>query len=80
LFGIAHLERTLFTAKEEVGKHTEDTLDKQKDLASEKAMAKMDKYSRQEVLDNDWLKQEVQSIYWLGFHWKNYMYSVCFYK
>ena len=27
----------------------------------QKAMAKMDKYSRQEVLDNDWLKKEVGS-------------------
>ena len=54
-----HLERTLHSAKEELSVATQDTLDKQKDLASEKAMAKLDKYSRQEVLDNDWLKREV---------------------
>ena len=54
-----HLERTLVQAKDEVEKHTDETLDKQKYYASEKAMAKMDKYSRQEVLDNDWLKKEV---------------------
>ena len=53
------MERTLQSAKEDVKQETQETLDKQKDLASEKAMAKMDKYSRQEVLDNDWLKKEV---------------------
>ena len=59
IFFSAHLERTLDAAKVDIEKHTEETLDKQKYLATEKAMAKLDKNSRQEVLDNDWLKREV---------------------
>ena len=46
-------------AKTEIAEYTESKLDKQKYLATEKAIAKMDKYSRQEVQDNDWLKREV---------------------
>lgn len=55
-----HLERTLGHAKTEIEKDTDDRLDQQKYLATEKAMSKMDKTSRQEVLDNDWLKREVE--------------------
>ena len=39
------------------------TLSESKNFFFQKAMAKMDKNSRQEVLDNDWLKREV-SDYW----------------
>jgi len=56
----SHLERTLELAKSEITSKTKDTLEKQKFIATEKAMAKMDKYSRQEVLDNDWLRREVE--------------------
>ena len=56
-----HLERTLNKAKTEIEEYTENKLDKQKYLATEKAIAKMDKYSRQEVQDNDWLKREVRT-------------------
>ena len=57
-----HLERTLNKAKAEITDYTENKLDKQKYLATEKAIAKMDKYSRQEVQDNEWLKREVKEI------------------
>ncbi|XP_013396467.1 coiled-coil domain-containing protein 83-like [Lingula anatina] len=55
----AHLERTLITAKNEIQQYTEETLAHTKSNASEQAIAKMDKNSRQEVLDNNWLKREV---------------------
>ncbi|KAL5010357.1 hypothetical protein ScPMuIL_012662 [Solemya velum] len=55
-----HLEGTLEQTKTEIKRYTEDTLDKQKYLASEKAIAQLDKNSRQEVLDNDWLRREVE--------------------
>ncbi|KAK6187775.1 hypothetical protein SNE40_005727 [Patella caerulea] len=54
-----HLNKSLEKTKAEIEIYTDDTLAKQKDLASDKAMEKLDKHSRQEVLDNDWLKREV---------------------
>jgi len=55
----SHLTRDKDQAIGEIEKYTEDTLSQQKDKASEKAMAQLDKKDRQEVLDNDWLKREV---------------------
>ncbi|XP_021359396.1 coiled-coil domain-containing protein 83-like isoform X2 [Mizuhopecten yessoensis] len=55
-----HLERSQEKATSEINQHTEETVDKQKYLASEKAIGQLDKYSRQEVLDNDWLRREVE--------------------
>ncbi|XP_033741617.1 coiled-coil domain-containing protein 83-like [Pecten maximus] len=55
-----HLERSQEQATAEINHHTEETVDKQKYLASEKAIGQLDKYSRQEVLDNDWLRREVE--------------------
>ncbi|XP_041351289.1 coiled-coil domain-containing protein 83-like [Gigantopelta aegis] len=55
----AHLKMSLEESHTVVEKYTEETLAKQKDLATEKAIGKLDKYSRQEVLDNNWLKREV---------------------
>lgn len=55
-----HIERSLNQAKDEITEHTDQTLDNQKYLATENAMARLDKNSRQEVLDNDWLKREVE--------------------
>ncbi|XP_005090038.1 coiled-coil domain-containing protein 83 [Aplysia californica] len=55
----AHLTRDKDQAIGEIERYTEDTLSQQKDKASEKAMAQLDKKDRQEVLDNDWLKREV---------------------
>ncbi|KAL4233870.1 hypothetical protein ACF0H5_008544 [Mactra antiquata] len=55
-----HLDSSLAKTKEEIEKYTEEKVDQQKHQASEKAINKMDKYSRQEVLDNDWLKREVE--------------------
>ncbi|XP_060063304.1 coiled-coil domain-containing protein 83-like [Ylistrum balloti] len=55
-----HLERSQEKATAEINQHTEETVDKQKYLASEKAIGQLDKYSRQEVLDNDWLRREVE--------------------
>lgn len=56
----AHLHRNLLKTKDDIEKYTDDTLSQQKDKASDKAMAQLDKKDRQEVLDNDWLKKEVQ--------------------
>ncbi|XP_064617817.1 coiled-coil domain-containing protein 83-like [Liolophura sinensis] len=56
----SHLELSLDTTKSDIKKKTDNALDQQKYLAAEKAMAKLDKQSRQEVLDNDWLKREVE--------------------
>ncbi|XP_071956060.1 coiled-coil domain-containing protein 83-like [Antedon mediterranea] len=53
-----HLEKTLGVAKDEIRKSTEQRLDEQKYIASEKAMTTLDKFSTQEVKDNDWLKRE----------------------
>lgn len=54
-----HLDNNLAKTKEEIERYTEEKVDQQKHRASEKAINQMDKYSRQEVLDNDWLKREV---------------------
>ncbi|XP_070568528.1 coiled-coil domain-containing protein 83-like [Ptychodera flava] len=54
----AHLEKTLEKAKTEIGKTTEGKLNSQKEIASDKAMKTLDKWSAQEVMDNDWLKKE----------------------
>ncbi|KAK7494832.1 hypothetical protein BaRGS_00013959 [Batillaria attramentaria] len=56
----AHLHRNLLKTKADIEKYTDDTLSQQKDKASDRAMAQLDKKDRQEVLDNDWLKKEVQ--------------------
>lgn len=56
----AHLHQNLLKNKADIEKYTEETLAQQKDKASDKAMAQLDKSDRQEVLDNDWLKKEVQ--------------------
>ncbi|KAK7107638.1 coiled-coil domain-containing protein 83-like [Littorina saxatilis] len=55
-----HLHQNLLQTKADIEKYTEETLAQQKDKASDKAMAQLDKNDRQEVLDNDWLKKEVQ--------------------
>ncbi|XP_045197460.2 coiled-coil domain-containing protein 83-like isoform X3 [Mercenaria mercenaria] len=55
-----HLDSSLAKTKDEIEKYTEEKVDQQKHRASEKAINQMDKHSRQEVLDNDWLKREVQ--------------------
>ncbi|XP_064628147.1 coiled-coil domain-containing protein 83-like [Lineus longissimus] len=54
----AHINRNLDKAKDEIRQSMDETLDNQKFIASEKAMGRMDKNSKQEVLDNDWLKRE----------------------
>ncbi|XP_045197458.2 coiled-coil domain-containing protein 83-like isoform X2 [Mercenaria mercenaria] len=56
----SHLDSSLAKTKDEIEKYTEEKVDQQKHRASEKAINQMDKHSRQEVLDNDWLKREVQ--------------------
>ncbi|XP_074649909.1 coiled-coil domain-containing protein 83-like [Tubulanus polymorphus] len=53
-----HLARTLDAAKSEIESKMENAMDSQKHYASEKAMSRLDKNSKQEVLDNDWLKRE----------------------
>lgn len=55
----SHLERSNERAKNEISTRTENMLDKQKDLATQKAISKLDKYSQREVLDNEWLTREV---------------------
>jgi len=55
----SHLTRDKDQTIHDIERSTEDTLSQQKDKASEKAMAALDKKDRQEVLDNDWLKREV---------------------
>ncbi|XP_072036467.1 coiled-coil domain-containing protein 83-like [Amphiura filiformis] len=55
-----HLERTLNIAKDKIKTSTEDRLSEQKHIASQKAMTKLDKWSTQEVMDNDWLKREAE--------------------
>ncbi|XP_032234810.1 coiled-coil domain-containing protein 83 [Nematostella vectensis] len=55
----AHIEKSLKISKEEIEAYTDNTLAKQKDIASEKAANSLDKYSRTEILDNRWLKREV---------------------
>lgn len=54
----SHLTRDKDDVIGDIERYTEDTLSQQKDKASEKAMAQLDKKDRQEVLDNDWLKRE----------------------
>lgn len=54
-----HLERSNERSKNEISSRTESMLDKQKDLATQKAISKLDKYSQREVLDNEWLTREV---------------------
>lgn len=54
-----HLERSNERSKNEISSRTENMLDKQKDLATQKAISKLDKYSQREVLDNEWLTREV---------------------
>ena len=54
----AHLKRQLDAAKGEVKSHMDKCMAEQKHLASEKAMEKLDPASVQEVLENDWLKNE----------------------
>ncbi|XP_061193337.1 coiled-coil domain-containing protein 83-like [Saccostrea echinata] len=54
-----HLEKSNERAKNEITSRTESMLDKQKDLATQKAISKLDKYSQREVLDNEWLTREV---------------------
>ncbi|KAL3881283.1 hypothetical protein ACJMK2_027738 [Sinanodonta woodiana] len=56
----AHLEGTLNETKDEIQRLTDEKLDQHKHNATEKAIHQMDKYSRQEVLDNDWLRREVE--------------------
>ncbi|EDO38344.1 predicted protein [Nematostella vectensis] len=56
---LAHIEKSLKISKEEIEAYTDNTLAKQKDIASEKAANSLDKYSRTEILDNRWLKREV---------------------
>lgn len=55
-----HLHHNLLKSKANIEEFTEDALAQQKDKASDKAMTQLDKSDRQEVLDNDWLKKEVQ--------------------
>ncbi|XP_056014461.1 coiled-coil domain-containing protein 83-like [Ostrea edulis] len=55
----SHLEKSNDRAKNEITSRTENTLDQQKDLATQKAISKLDKYSQREVLDNEWLTREV---------------------
>lgn len=54
-----HLDSSLEKTRNEIQIYTDETLNQQKHKASEKAINQMDKHSRQEVLDNDWLKREV---------------------
>ncbi|XP_062603942.1 coiled-coil domain-containing protein 83-like [Saccostrea cucullata] len=54
-----HLEKSNERSKNEITSRTESMLDKQKDLATQKAISKLDKYSQREVLDNEWLTREV---------------------
>lgn len=54
-----HLEKSNERSKNEISSRTENMLDKQKDLATQKAISKLDKYSQREVLDNEWLTREV---------------------
>ncbi|KAK3097159.1 hypothetical protein FSP39_006938 [Pinctada imbricata] len=56
----AHLERSDKRARDEISDYTENMLHKQKDVATQKAISKMDKYSQREVLDNEWLMREVE--------------------
>ncbi|RMX45990.1 hypothetical protein pdam_00002067 [Pocillopora damicornis] len=56
---IAHLERSLKIAKDEIETYTESTISKQKDIANEKATNNLDKDSCGEILDHRWLKKEV---------------------
>jgi hypothetical protein len=57
----AHLQAKLTRAKDEIEKSTAEILDRQKFIATEKAVAKMDKYSRREVIDNSWLTRETET-------------------
>ncbi|XP_067951160.1 coiled-coil domain-containing protein 83-like [Watersipora subatra] len=57
---IEHMSRNLEVSREKIISHLDWTLDTQKHSASEKAMATLDKKDRQEVLDNDWMKVEVE--------------------
>lgn len=67
-----YLQKTLDHAKDEINQEIEERLDKQKYLASERAIAKMDKHSRQEVSDNDWLKKEVRRLQCIT--WRLFVY------
>ncbi|XP_052240713.1 coiled-coil domain-containing protein 83-like isoform X2 [Dreissena polymorpha] len=56
----SHLDSSLEKTKAEIDKFTIEKEELHKHQATQKAMNQMDKYSRQEVLDNDWLKREVE--------------------
>lgn len=55
-----HLEKTLSLAKDEIKRSTDERLSDQKFVASEKAMTTLDKWTSQEVKDNDWLNKETE--------------------
>ena len=46
-------------AKQEIEEYVEKKVETKKYQATERAVARLDKYSRQEIQDNDWLKREV---------------------
>lgn len=57
---IGHLERSNVKDKEKIKLFTEEKLKSQKTEAKNKAIGQLDKYSRQEILDKEWLVREVE--------------------
>lgn len=57
---IGHLETSNTKDKEKIKFYTEETLKSQKTEAKNKAIGQLDKYSRQEILDKEWLEREVE--------------------
>ncbi|RXM29425.1 Coiled-coil domain-containing protein 83 [Acipenser ruthenus] len=55
-----HMQRSLDATVNEINKQTEKQIDDKKHLASEQAIRHLDKQTRQEVKENDWLKREAQ--------------------
>ncbi|XP_071138023.1 coiled-coil domain-containing protein 83-like isoform X1 [Mytilus edulis] len=57
---IRHLETSNTKDKSKIKNFTEEKLISQKTEAKDKAIGQLDKYSRQEILDKEWLHREVE--------------------
>ncbi|XP_015197021.2 coiled-coil domain-containing protein 83 isoform X1 [Lepisosteus oculatus] len=54
-----HIQRSFDVTINEIDKKTEKLINEKKHLASEKAIKHLDKYTRQEIKENEWLKREI---------------------
>ncbi|XP_007900688.1 coiled-coil domain-containing protein 83 isoform X2 [Callorhinchus milii] len=55
-----HFQKVLMFSKSKTNKLTKNQMNEKKTIATEKAIGYMDQFSRQEVLENDWLNKEIK--------------------